>query len=77
MPRFDHAYTFGFSVISDTEDASDVTADMLMASALTRLASLVGAQGLASGGREDMLDACDAPFDTFEVEEPVTLSPRD
>ena len=37
MPRFDHAYTFGFSVVSDTEDASDVTADMLMTSALTRL----------------------------------------
>ena len=65
MPRFDHAYTFGFSVISDTEDASDVTTDMLMTAALARLASLVGTRSI--NGREDMLDACDAPYDTFEV----------
>lgn len=62
MPRYDHAYSIGFSVISDQEDASDVTSSMLREALMRRIQQID-----MSGGVETFLQACDAPWDTMEA----------
>jgi hypothetical protein len=37
MPKFNHAYDFAFEVVSDRDDAEDVTAPMLRAALLERV----------------------------------------
>lgn len=37
MPKFNHAYDFAFEVVSDRDDAEDVTAPMLRAALLKRI----------------------------------------
>jgi len=67
MARYNHAYTFGFEVVSSNADASDVTHEMLMQAILNRL-SRTGSEP-KSGEEGSMVDCCDAPFDTHELED--------
>ena len=63
--RYDHAFTLGFSVISDDKDAEDVTHEMLLRGILKRLTDLTESAQRPQG--ESLVDACDAPFDTMEA----------
>jgi hypothetical protein len=63
--RYDHAFSLAFSVISDREDASDVTHEMLLQGLLKRLMELTESHRSGPQG-ESLVDACDAPFDTME-----------
>lgn len=65
--RFDHAFALGFSLISECEDASDVTHEMLRAALVARLAELDRGNANPPQG-ETLVEACDSPFDTFKVE---------
>jgi hypothetical protein len=56
---FNHAFTIGFEVISEKEDASDVTAAMIRAAITKRIDDL---------GDLELLEAADHPFDTFETD---------
>ena len=58
MPKFNHAYDFAFEVISDRDDAEDVTAPMLRAALLERVNRLTDEELLLEAGR----------FDTYEEE---------
>ena len=58
MPRFNHAYDFAFEVISNRDDAEDVTAPMLRAALLERINRLTD---------EEMLAAA-SWFDSYEEE---------
>lgn len=57
--KFNHAYDFAFEVISDQEDAEDVTAAMLRAALLERVNRLTDSELMEAAG-------C---FDSFAVEE--------
>lgn len=63
MARFNHAYDFGFEVISNTEDGEDVTPAMLLAACRKRLDEIE-----AVDGGEEMLEACGL-FSTYDMEE--------
>lgn len=65
--RYDHAFALGFSLISENEDGSDVTHEMLMQAILKRLHDLTESAQHEQG--ESLVDACDAPWDTMEAEE--------
>lgn len=55
---YNHAYTIAVEISgSAREDAEDVTGAQLRAALLTRINSLSDAE---------LLEACDAPYDTFE-----------
>tara|TARA_B100000809_G_C15131100_1_gene528443 strand:+ start:2791 stop:3330 length:540 start_codon:yes stop_codon:yes gene_type:complete len=58
-PKFNHAYDLGFEIVSDTEQATDVTGDMLRESLLARIASM---------DNKELLQTCNC-FDTHEVEQ--------
>ena len=60
MTRYSHAYTIAFEIISNKEDASDVTALDLLQSLYER-----GQECVRQG---EMHEACGDPFDTQEVE---------
>lgn len=60
MPRFNHAFDIAFEVMSDKEDASDVTPAMLKAALEKRIQDVF----VNSGEWEQ---ACDY-FDTYEEE---------
>ena len=56
--KYDHAFTLAFSIISDEEDASDVTGAKLRQ----------GIQEWLDGATDDdLLCNCGEPFDTFEA----------
>ena len=59
--RYNHAFDIAFEVESDQEDGEDVTAEMLFAALEKRL------QALRENPAE-MVEACGAPFDTYENE---------
>lgn len=59
-PRFNHAYSFAFEVISNDDRGEDVTADMLRSALMARLNRL---------DEDEMIEACGCPWDTFEQEE--------
>jgi len=61
MPKtYNHAYTFAVEIKnSGREDAEDVTGAQLRAALLERIDRL---------SDDDILEACDAPYDTFEQE---------
>lgn len=63
MSRYDHAYTFGFSVKSNDEGGEDVTAEQLRDAIVKALARM---------NDVDLLENCGCPFDTFEIEESET-----
>lgn len=56
MPKFNHAYDLAFEVISDRDDAEDVTAPMLRAALLERVNRLTD---------EELLEAA-SWFDSYE-----------
>jgi len=58
MPKFNHAYDFAFEVISERDDAEDVTAPMLRAALLERVNRLTD---------EELIDAA-SWFDSYEEE---------
>ena len=58
MPKFNHAYDFAFEVISERDDAEDVTAPMLRAALLERVNRLTD---------EELLEAA-SWFDSYEEE---------
>ena len=57
--KYNHAYDIAFEVISDTEDGSDVTPEMLRSAILKRLNGM---------DDDELLEACGAPFDTDNTE---------
>jgi hypothetical protein len=60
MPKYNHAYTIAFEVPgSADEEGKDVTGSRLREALLARVNEL---------SDDDMLEACDAPYDTFEEE---------
>lgn len=61
MP-FNHAYSLGFSLVSAAADGSDVTHNMLMEAVLKRLSEL------SNYPHENLVQACDAPWDSYEME---------
>jgi hypothetical protein len=63
MPRYNHAFDVSFVVLSDKEDASDVTAAMLRAGLLKRIDDLDNADA------REWLEACDMPYDTYDTYE--------
>jgi hypothetical protein len=65
--KYDHAFSLGFSVVSNREDAADVTHEMLMEGVLRRLHGLTVAN---QQDGESLVGACDAPFDTMEAMRP-------
>lgn len=52
MPRYNHAVTLAFEVISDDPEGEDITADMLRASLQKRM------ETLDSSGDLEWLQAC-------------------
>ena len=58
--RYNHAYSFGFEVISDNEDGTDVTGAQLRAAMIAKLAKSTD---------QDITECCDCPWDTFEIDE--------
>ncbi len=61
MTRYNHAYDFAFSVLSDHPTGDDVTSQQLFDACSARLRVC-----LEEGS---LLEACDMPFDTYEEEE--------
>ena len=61
--RYNHAYTIAFSLVSDTEDGSDVTSEMLTAAIEQRMAAL------DKSGDIEWHEAVGPPYDTFEEED--------
>jgi len=59
MPKFNHACTIAFEVLSDHPNGEDITPDMLRAAIARRLCDIEG---------DEMLEACLPPYDTFEVD---------
>lgn len=64
MPRFNHAFSIAFSVVSEQANGEDVTPAMLRAALQRRMDEL---DRSPDGGRE-WLEAVGAPFDTYEEE---------
>ena len=60
MPRYNHMYDVAFTVISNTEDGSDVTPDMLRAALEKRIEVL-----FSSDEPLEAFGLCD----TYEIEE--------
>jgi hypothetical protein len=60
MNKYDHAYTFGFSVKSNDGGGEDVTAEQLRDAIVKALARMDDV---------DLLENCGCPFDTYEIEE--------
>ena len=60
MSKFNHAYDFAFEVISDRDDAEDVTAPMLRAALLERVNRLTDEEMLAAASWFDSYEEEDA-----------------
>ena len=58
--RYNHALDIAFEVISNKEDGSDITNDMLR-TALTKRIKMIDDC--------DLIEACGAPFDTYEMDD--------
>lgn len=60
MTKYNHAFDVAFIVISEKEDATDVTPMMLAVALNKRIASLLN--------DDEFLEAVGCPFDTYEME---------
>lgn len=60
MSKYDHAYTFGFSLQSNDAGGEDVTAEQLRDAIVKALARM---------NDVELLENCGYPFDTYEIEE--------
>lgn len=65
--RYNHAFSLGFEIESHEPDGSDVTHPMLLNAIARRLLALQEGYNVDPARRETLVDACDAPWDTFEV----------
>ncbi len=63
MPKYNHAFTFAFEVISNHPEADDVTDQMLFEGCRKRL------KDLEENSPGEIQLACQPPYDTFEFEE--------
>lgn len=61
MPRFSHVYEIAFTVVSEKEDGSDVTAEMVRGAIARRVQELPN--------DELVNEAIAGPGDTYEIEE--------
>lgn len=61
MPRYNHAVTVAFEVISDHPTGDDITPDMLREALKARIDNL--------DAEDTWEEACLAPYDTYEMEE--------
>lgn len=61
MPRFNHAFDFAFEVISNDEEAEDVTPAVLRAALIGRALNI---------SDDEIMEACGC-FDTYKVEDDV------
>lgn len=68
MPRYNHAVTLAFEVISLKEDGSDITPDMLRSALGSRTMDLN-----ASQNSKEWIEACCPPHDTYDMQEPLTV----
>lgn len=66
MPKFNHAVTLAFSVISDDPEGEDFTPAMLKAALEARIRDLD-----RSPGQSEWLEAVGSPFDSFKEDEPA------
>lgn len=57
MSKYNHAFTFGFSIITNMEDGSDVTADDARQGIIAALARM---------NDIELLENIGAPFDSYE-----------
>lgn len=60
MPKYNHAFTIGFEVVSRLESGHDVTGSQLREAIESRLKRLTD---------DEILETCDSPYDTYEIEE--------
>lgn len=58
MKKYNHVYDIAFEVISDNEQADDVTPEMLLSALRKRI------EQIESNG--EVFEACGCPSDTFE-----------
>lgn len=58
MPKFNHAVTVAFTVISDQKDGEDITSDMFRTALLKRIIDL--------DEHDQWREAIGAPFDTYQ-----------
>lgn len=63
MAKYNHAFTIAFSLESDHPTGDDVTGEMLAKALQKKI------EELDSDGDIAWMEACDAPFDTYEVED--------
>ena len=61
MKKYSHVFDIAFEVVSNDEDAEDVTPDMLL-SALKERIKYIEQHG-------EVFEACGGPSDTYEFEE--------
>lgn len=66
---YNHMFTIAFEVVSETDDASDVTANHLRAGLLNRINSLDSTLGVFNRIDGEWIEAVGAPCDTYEVDE--------
>ena len=64
MPKYDHAFSLGFSLRSEEEDGSDVTEAMLLAALKKRIAELT-----SPDYAEGLEEACGCPWDTYALDD--------
>ena len=67
MPRYNHACTVAFEVLSDDEDGGDITPSMLHDALLRRIRDLE----TSTPDKREWLEACLPPYDTFDTSEDV------
>lgn len=60
MEKYNHAFTFNFSINSNHEDGQDITADEFRAAIIDAVKNIDDAS---------LLENCGMPFDTYENEE--------
>jgi hypothetical protein len=62
MPKYNHAVTIAFEVISEHPNGDDITADQLATACLARVHNIM------RHDPSEMLEACLPPYDTHEEE---------
>lgn len=56
--KYNHAYTFAFSIENKSSDGLETTADELRAALLNRLMHI---------SDDEIMENCGLPFDTYEI----------
>jgi hypothetical protein len=61
MPKYNHAITIAFEVVSDHPQGEDITPQQLADACRARIDRIMAVDGGA-----EMIEACMPPYDTFE-----------